>query len=56
MKDIAGRTAGPDINEFVKNQKTGRVLPDVESASDGSESGLPTDAEPDAGVDPDSDE
>ena len=51
-----GRTAGPDINEFLKNQKAGRVLPDVESANDGSESGLPTHAEPDAEVDPDSGE
>jgi len=41
MNDIASRTAGPDINEFLKNQKTGRVLPDVESANDGSERGLP---------------
>ena len=56
MKDIASRTAGPDINEFLKNQKTGRVLPDVESANDGPARGLPTDAEPDAEVDPDSDE
>ena len=39
MKDIASRIAGPDINEFLKNQKTGRVLPDVESANDGSEPG-----------------
>ena len=52
MKDIASRTAGPDINEFLNNQKTGRLLPDVESANDGSERGLPTDAEPDAEVDP----
>jgi len=56
MNDIASRTAGPDINEFLKNQKTRRALPDVESANDGSERGLPTDAEPDADVDPDSDE
>ena len=56
MNDIASRTAGPDINEFLKNQKAGRVLPDVESANDGSESGLPTHAEPDAEVDPDSGE
>jgi len=56
MNDIASRTAGPDINEFLKNQKTRRALPDVESANDGSERGLPTDAEPDAEVDPDSDE
>jgi hypothetical protein len=39
MKDIASRTAGPGINEFLKNQKTGRVLPDVESANDGSARG-----------------
>jgi len=56
MNDIASRTAGPDINKFLKNEKTGRVLPDVESANDGSERGLPADAEPDAEVDPDSDE
>jgi hypothetical protein len=37
MKDIASRTAGPDINEFLNNQKTGRLLPDVESANDGSQ-------------------
>jgi hypothetical protein len=37
MNDIASRTAGPDINEFLKNQKSGRVLPDVASANDGSE-------------------
>jgi hypothetical protein len=35
MKGIASRTADPDINEFLNNQKTGRLLPDVESANDG---------------------
>jgi len=37
MKGIASRTAGPDVNEFLNNQKTGRLLPDVESANDGSQ-------------------
>jgi hypothetical protein len=55
MQHTASRTAGPDINKFLKNQKTLRVLPDIESANDGPERGLPTDAEPDAEVDPDSD-
>jgi hypothetical protein len=44
MNGIASRTAGPDVNEFLNNQKTGRLLPDVESANDdsqGEEAGTP---------------
>jgi hypothetical protein len=54
MKDIDSQTAGPDINEFLKKTSTNsrRIRKPgasyVESANDGSERGLPTDAEPDA--------
>lgn len=37
MMDIARRTGGNDINEFLQNERTARVLRDAESANDGSE-------------------